>query len=235
MSIVLKIDRTLSTVIKRAIRWAQVPFEKSLGQPTLPHLVVAINKTDYHIDENQWGSIRATRKILDDFESLIDTDIDLRDYAEKWRNYGKKIETTENLLRCYYSSITFVRLPSKEHAMLLHKQVKMLHSVITETCARSHYWKRRTGMLSNSEDFQVYLQHAYDHFSRNLDDPFDFVEIGLQIRPIPSDFAGNIVRLAVAVHHHQPFTKFVDTFNKLSPMVASCIMLDIQRYSRPGM
>ena len=237
MKFVLTIDRTFHAVMKKVIRWALVPFEKSLGQPTLPHLVVAINQTGTNIDGNQWDYMKATRSILIEMDSLIHTDTELRGYVEKWRTYGKEIKDTEALLNCYYSSVWFVRLPATGDCRhtLLHKQMNKLHSVITESCARSHYWKKRTGMLSNSEDLQVYLQHAYDHFSKNLDDPFDFIKVGLEIRPIPSDFGGNIAKLAVAVHHHQPSIDFGNIFYKLSVIVASCIMLDIQRHNRLGM
>lgn len=89
-------------------------------------------------------------------------------------------------------------------------------------------------MLSNSEDLQSYLQLAFDHFSQNLDEPFNFVEVALKINPIPSDFSGSIVKVAVTIKDHHPLWDVGETFETLTTMVASCIMLDIHRQRRLG-
>lgn len=118
--------------------------------------------------------------------------------------------------------------------MLMDKQLAELHKVIEVKCSQSHYIKRNVHMLSNSEDLQLYLQLAFDHFSQNLDDPFNFVEVALKINPIPSDFSGNILKLAVAIKANHPLWTLVKIFKHLSLMVASCIMLDIGRHRRLG-
>ena len=118
--------------------------------------------------------------------------------------------------------------------MLMDEQLAKLHKVIEVKCSQSHYMKGNIHMLSNSEDLQLYLQLAFDHFSQNLDDPFNFVEAALKINPIPSDFSGNILKLAVAIKDHHPLWTLVKIFEHLSLMVASCIMLDIDRHRRLG-
>ena len=89
-------------------------------------------------------------------------------------------------------------------------------------------------MLSNSDDLQLYLQLAFDHFSQNLEAPFNFVEVALKINPIPSDSSGNILKLAVAIKDRHPFAKVLEIFDHLSVMAASCVMLDIHRHRRLG-
>ncbi|KAL9618157.1 MAG: hypothetical protein Q9160_007107 [Pyrenula sp. 1 TL-2023] len=90
-------------------------------------------------------------------------------------------------------------------------------------------------MLLNSDEMQPYLQYAFDHFSRNLDQPFDFVQASLSNNPIPSNFGGNVLKLAIDVM--DLWRDKLDgprIFKELSFMVASCIMLDSARHRTLG-
>ena len=221
-------------MLTKLVQWAAASFEKSLGQPALPHIIIVLNATDLAIDPTQWDVKEATRKLLSDVESSIERIPALQDQLETWRTKGRLIKTTKDLLECYYSSITVVRIPAKGRYMLIDEQVEKLHTEIVVKCCHSHYLKKKVRMLSMSEDLQLYLQFAFDHFAQNLDIPFDFVKVALQINPIPADFSGNIVKLAVAIRDCQDSWKVAEIFEHLSLMVASCIMLDIHRHRRLG-
>ena len=177
---------------------------------------------------------KATRKFLADVETSIDRVPAFQAELEFWRTKGYSIRTTKDLLERYYSSITVVRIPAKGRYMLIDEQVAKLHTEIVVRCSQSHYMKKKVRMLSDSDDLQLYLQLAFDHFSQNLDDPFNFVKVALKINPIPSDFGGNILKLAVAIQDHHPSWIVAEIFENLSLMVASCIMLDIHRHRRLG-
>ncbi len=221
-------------MLKKLIAWASASFEKSIGQPTLPHIIIVLNATDLAIDASQWDVKKATRKFLADVETSIDRVPAFQAELEFWRTKGYSIRTTKDLLERYYSSITVVRIPAKGRYMLIDEQVAKLHTEIVVRCSQSHYMKKKVRMLSDSEDLQLYLQLAFDHFSQNLDDPFNFVKVALKINPIPSDFGGNILKLAVAIQDHHPSWIVAEIFENLSLMVASCIMLDIHRHRRLG-
>lgn len=79
-------------------------------------------------------------------------------------------------------------------------------------------------------EMQSYLQHAFDHFSHTLDEAFDFVRASLSNSPIPLDFGGNILRLALNVMEYKSQSKqrveARELFRELGRMVASCIMLE---------
>lgn len=90
-------------------------------------------------------------------------------------------------------------------------------------------------MLLDAEELQSYLQCAFDHFARSLDRPFDFVQASFSDSPIPLDFGGNILKLALnfrRVWGAQVDLGFI--FSNLSYMVASCIMLDSARKKNLG-
>ena len=85
-------------------------------------------------------------------------------------------------------------------------------------------------MLLNSDELQPYLQHAFDHFCRNLEQPFDFVQASLAFHPPPSNFGGNILKMALDIM--RVWKNRLDgpsIFKELSFLVASCIMLDSAR------
>jgi hypothetical protein len=154
----------------------------------------------------------------------------LRDY---WIGKGRRVRQLRDLLECYYSSITVVRIPSEGRYMMIGQQVEKLHDVITRRCAELFNAKRRSRMLANSDNLNVYLQCTYDHFLQGLHTPFNFMDISFRINPIPPDFGGNILKLTVAIkdRHADPRTMFRD----LSLIVGSCKLLDSVRQSLIGM
>ncbi|KAL8929810.1 MAG: hypothetical protein Q9208_000954 [Pyrenodesmia sp. 3 TL-2023] len=223
-----------SAVLTKLVGWASASFEKSLGQPALPHIIIALNATDLAIDASQWDVKEATNKLLSSVETAINTIPALQGHVAWWQKNGRVIRTTKDLLECYYSSVTVVRIPMKGRYMLIDQQVEKLHSEIMIKSNQSHYKKQKVRMLSNSDDLQLYLQLAFDHFAQDLDTPFDFVSVALKINPIPSDFGGNILKLAVLIRNRHPSWQVVNIFEQLGLMVASCIMLDIYRHRRLG-
>ena len=85
-------------------------------------------------------------------------------------------------------------------------------------------------MLLDADELQPYLQFAFDHFACDLDSPFDFVQASFINSPIPFNFGGNILKLAInlmEVCENQIDGRTL--FTELSYMVASCIMLDSAR------
>lgn len=85
-------------------------------------------------------------------------------------------------------------------------------------------------MLLSADDLEPYLQYAFDHFSRELDMPFDFVEASFTINPIPSGFQGSILKLARDIQDVWKNELHGETiFKELSYLIASCVMLDSVR------
>jgi hypothetical protein len=215
--------------------WASSSMEKSLNQPTLPHAIIALNATDIGVDEREWDVEHATERLLSTVAGSIHRDAKYKEYADFWTGRGRDIRTMKDLLLCYYSSIRVVRIPKKGgRYMLIDEQVSRLHQEITTSCSRSYYSKRRARMLSNSDELHVYLQSAFDHFSQNLERPFNFIEVAIKNNPIPLDFGGNILKLAVALKDRGLFESGPRIFRELSTMVASCIVLDCVRHNLRG-
>jgi len=223
--------------LEKLLEWGSASIDKSLNQPALPHAIIVLNATE-NVDEREWDIDTATNLLLDDIRGAIFREPRFEEYARIWRDSGKKIENTKDLLECYYASITTVRVPSRGRYMLMDQQVEHLFSMIKKKCQASLLTKKRVRMLATAEKLQVYLQAAYDHFSKDLDTPFDFVKEALKHNPIPRDFGGNILNLALSIKANlaQPIIRDNPEriFDQMAPMVASCIMLDSVRQNLMG-
>ena len=185
------------------------------------------------MNQEEWDPEYATNLLMSNVAGAIDRDPTYRELKEYWVGRGRSIQSMKDLLECYYSSITVVRIPGEGRYMMIDEQVKKLHRVIANQCTESFNAKRRCRMLSNSETLNVYLQCAFDHFAQDLHKPFDFMDVSFRINPIPLDFGGNILKLAVAMKARFDDPKKI--FEVLSFMVSSCILLDCARQSLKGM
>jgi len=122
--------------------------------------------------------------------------------------------------------------------VLMNEQAGKLSDLIKDRCAAAHTKKRQMRMLANTEKLQFYLQAAYDHFTRDLTTPFDFVKEMLRHSPVSRNFEGNILNLALLINdspaHPLLRNDAEQIFRAMGPMIASCVMLDAVRQKLPG-
>lgn len=122
----------------------------------------------------------------------------------------------------------------------MQEQIEKLYECTMTACIASRCARNRLRMLLDVEDLQSYLQEAFNHYASTLDSPFDFVQASFRNSPIPSDFGGNILKLALNVMDivQARDSTIIDArhiFSELAYMVASCIMLDNARHKTKGM
>lgn len=83
------------------------------------------------------------------------------------------------------------------------------------------------------------MQAAFDHFTTDLNTPFDFVKEALKHSPTPRDFQGNMLSLAVSIQYYRKGSADEQSAEKLwidlSRMIASCIMLNAVRQDLMGL
>ena len=131
-----------------------------------------------------------------------------------------------------------VRIPAAGRPKLIQEQVEKLYGTIESGCKLVRDRKRSLRMLLDAAELQSYLQCAFDHFAMTLDVAFDFVQASFINNPIPFDFGGNILRMAISIMERQtpkygrPDPRAI--FQELSALVASCIMLDSVRHEIRG-
>ena len=211
-------------------------MDKSLNQPTLPHVIIVVNAADSGIDEGQWDPNYATKELLRDYENSVHQVPELREILAKFDARERRPHTTKELLERYYSSVTVVKIPSKGRYMQMDDQVGTLYNLISTKCIQSHADKKRIRMSLNAERLPQYVSMAYEHFSRRLDEPFDFVEAARRCAPLPQGFGGHVLNLilSLSLHKHGWDKKPEDLLSRLSPLIASCIMLAVIRDNTQG-
>ncbi|KAI0471495.1 hypothetical protein GGR56DRAFT_654355 [Xylariaceae sp. FL0804] len=227
-----------STVLNKLIQWGAASIDKSINQPVLPHAIIVLNATDININEDEWDVSNATQLLMSDIKGAIFREPELQEHVKTWRTRGRDLQTTEELLECYYASVNVVRVPYKGSYMLMDQQARKLSNLVKDRCAASQAKKKQMRMLATAEKMQFYLSAAYDHFSRDLNTPFDFVKESLRHTPISRNFEGNILSLALAIKNGAPEAHVRDDaeeiFRAMGPMIASCVMLDAVRQKLPG-
>jgi hypothetical protein len=127
-----------------------------------------------------------------------------------------------------------VRIPAEGRPKLIQEQIHKLYKEVCLGCEKSRERKESLRMLLDAEELQSYLQCAFDHFARTLDVAFDFVQASFFNSPIPLNFGGNILKLAINMMDLNEHTTASSIFGKLSNMVASCIMQDSVRHGIKG-
>jgi hypothetical protein len=222
------------SVLKLLIDWAAASLEKSLNQPILPHAVIVLNATDLQVKEEEWNPEHATKNLMEANRNAIQSVPEFKRYAEIWAKKGKKINSVEDLIKCYYSSITVVRIPAKGRYMLLNNQVDKLHERIMKGCDAAFYARERVRMLPHVDQLNEYLQAGFEHFSKRLDAPFNFVEIAVRNNPVPQNLGDHVSNLAADMQRKQVYDHAEQIFEALSPFLASCFLLEAIRERRPG-
>jgi hypothetical protein len=118
---------------------------------------------------------------------------------------------------------------------LIKEQIEKLYNSILVASGSARQRKANLRMLLDAEELQFYLTDAFNHFATTLQLPFDFVQASFSNSPIPPNFGGNILKLAIRVMEIWKNKADGRTiFQELSYMVASCIMFDSARRGKKG-
>ncbi|KAI0863768.1 hypothetical protein F4860DRAFT_521823 [Xylaria cubensis] len=222
---VLRNPRVIEHVFVRLVEWAAAAIETSSNQPVLPHAIIVLNASENDIDDRWWDVRDSTESILHDFGGTVNHNVTFKKWAQFWRERGKAINGL------------IIRLPSEGRPKLMEEQVGKLYDGILTACISARCARYQARMLLDVEDLNDYLQEAFNHYSNTLESPFNFVQASSRNSPIPPDFGGNILKLALdmmAILKPEQHTDARPIFSELSYMVASCIMLDSARHNNKG-
>lgn len=212
------------------MNWAAAALEKSSNQPVLPHAIIVLNASEYDIDPELWDVDISTSRLFENLSRTVFHNVTFKKYAQFWRDRHRSIETVEQLLHAYYRAVNVVRVPTSGRPNLIQTQVETLYACIVSACSDARERKAELRMLLDADELQPYLQYAFDHFACDLDSPFDFVQASLINSPIPHDFGGNILKLAISLMEQWKNAADIPIiFTELSYMVGSCIMLESAR------
>jgi GTPase SAR1 family protein len=219
--------RVIESVLERLVDWAAAALEKSSNQPVLPHAIIAFNASENNIPEELWDVDHATEALLESLSRTVYQNATFKKYAQFWRERDRQIESVQELVLSYYSSLRVIRIPTLGRPMLIRTQVEKLSDMIRWASKEARELKLESRMLLDADELQPYLQYAFDHFANNLHTPFDFVQASLTNSPIPHNLGGNILKLALQIMERWEDVANASTiFEELSYLVASSILLE---------
>lgn len=98
-------SRAIEGVLERLLEWGSVAIETTYNQPVLPYAILALNATELDVDANMWDVQTSTEQLLGSLAETVNKNVTFSKYAELWRKRGKTINTTEDLMMCYYSAL----------------------------------------------------------------------------------------------------------------------------------
>jgi hypothetical protein len=92
-------------VFERLIEWAATALETSSNQPVLPHAIIALNASENNVDTELWDVDVATERLLESLSRTVHQNVCFKKHAQLWKDRNKQIETVEQLMLSYYSSL----------------------------------------------------------------------------------------------------------------------------------
>jgi hypothetical protein len=206
-------------------------LDKSSNHPVLPNAILVINGVE---DIDISNDLSVTDQLLASLDGAIHPNNEFAQHTSFWAERGKNIRTMLDLILCYYSSFTVIRIPTKGRPKLLLQQVNNLYETITNGCSKSTVAKKQIRMLLDSVSLGLYIKMAFDHFSQDLTRPFDFVEASLEGKPSDYSLSQNLLNFAKELDHRKPKPGGIIVLENLSEMAAYCFLLDCTRHHRKG-
>ncbi|KAK4446666.1 acyl transferase/acyl hydrolase/lysophospholipase [Podospora aff. communis PSN243] len=234
---VLMNHRVIEKVFEELISWATNAIETTSNQPILPHAIIVLNASKHDNHERFWDSRQNTKDILASVSKVLDRNERLSSWADSWRRRGKTIETLQDLVLCYYSSIEVIRVPTDQMPSLVHDKVNELYQSVSKACAASLDRRRTARVVLDIQELQSYVREAFSVFAQSLEGSFDFGKAAIRNALIPVGFGANISKLLLAIANRWKDNHRVSAdqiLTELSYMVASCIMIDIVRHKNKG-
>lgn len=221
--------RQMEKDIIKLLEWAQASSAAATNRVMLPHLIILLNQSD---DKSEWDSKTTTAEVFAEQNRLLEESAEVSKFKARFEGLGAPIKTLEDLLKKSYSSIQFIRVPRGSFCTRLSIQLRALDAMIREASLDAQCQKSKSRMLLSSDSTQKFFKLAFDHFSANLYEPFDFLEKLFSMNPLPNTISDNVLLLMRAAFYslreanEEIASKFCQS---IVPVVCSAVVLDVAR------
>ncbi|KAF8538719.1 acyl transferase/acyl hydrolase/lysophospholipase [Trichophaea hybrida] len=218
-------------IMSQMLKWAETVLQKSVNQPMLPYAIIVVNALEAESNEPWWND-NITEVQLDKYAKCIESDPILMELVKYWRKRNKPIATLRELILCYYSGIKMICIPhmkTSSAAPLLITQYKKLRGEIQKAMIQTRKMRHEAELLMDSEELNIYLGDAFDHFSSDASRPFNFLSAAFARNPVRTAFGARVADVATRLMHTRTFEAGRKVFKELAPLIASTILLDVCR------
>jgi hypothetical protein len=218
---------TAEVTIERLIKWADKVLTKTVNQPSLPRAIIVVNgmknnPTDW-LDEDF-----ATNAMLRETRNMLLVDPEIRKISQSWQDKlpnGRRLDSLFDLLQLYFEDICVVYIPLKHGNPpdIIYEQYQKLRRRIEIESEKIQTKKDRSWNRLNTTELARFFNGAFDHFSHNFNEPFDFFKFSRKNNPLPVAFDQHVTNLMRKMKQDNKNVGDLDT--RIGSILASCISL----------
>lgn len=208
----------------------------SYNKPILPSAIIAFFNRDIRDDSLEYG-LTAAKMSFFGKPSLqwVSGDKELQPYVQYWESNGQHIGSAEELLSCYYSSVSVVHFPSGQSPTMMHEQVRKLYGKISQVCFKSQKQRQPSCMKWNTTTFPLFVRKAFTHFASKYETSFNFSNAWVDVQNFSAEFNWSLFNLARMARGRRDLSHAgIDLWVDLSGFVASCLFLKCARAKQAG-
>ncbi|KAI8712039.1 RING-type domain-containing protein [Fusarium sp. LHS14.1] len=220
--------------ILQLVEWGHSAMMHSYNKPILPTAIIAFINRDDRLGPWKYD-LGTARTSFFEMPSLqrISENKELQPYIQYRKTNGKIINSAEELLDCYYSSVSVMHFPNGNHPTTMHQQIQELYGIINALSLKKKTtldWKRWNW---NAATFPLFIRKAFAHFASKYETPFNFSDAWVDVQNFSLGFDRAIFNLARMARGRRDMSDAgIGLWEDMSGFVASCLFL---RYAREKM
>ncbi|KAI8670343.1 PNPLA domain-containing protein [Fusarium keratoplasticum] len=223
--------RQMEVDLEKVLEWAEESHAAATCRISLPHLIIVLNQSD---DDSEWDPAKTTQDIFDQQKNILTQNDRVKALIARFHKSGIQISSLHDLLLTSYSSVRFIRLPRGQPSPRLIEQLQKLHGMICEASEESQREKDDRKMRLSAPDMDEFFRLAFDHYSNQVREPFDFLGRIMTLHPPSDKLVASLSLLMIetfkvlGVQDESPDidVRFCDI---LAPLVCSIVVLDAAR------
>ena len=215
----------------RLIDWAKNAHDWTTNQGTKPALIYIINRENM-ADLREWSDMAsAKRRIMDKMKNSIRFESERLEWKARLRN----IRTADQLLLCYYSSISVVFIPefnaknpNCEASEMMQQYQKLYHEIDSLSTASAKA-REQAGLLFDSENLARHSITVLDELAKDPEAPLDLHKLVVVSQAHPNDFPSHVLNMLSRLSQNDENMNELVLINRVSGYVATCVASEVMR------
>lgn len=195
LHLIIDTARATMDMLTDLVNWANIGYDTTTNQRLRPFLVLIINNDDRNNAE-EWCNVDfATQKIL----SQLSDSVWFEEQKVLWQKRGKRIESSADLLNCYYDGLHVVSIPSPNATptRVILEQYEKLYELVRKGSSRAQRRRRYLGMKATAENLSLYMEIAFEHLAEDFQAPIDFHDLIQQVHQLPQNLPDHFTQALV--------------------------------------
>jgi hypothetical protein len=190
------------------VDWAHDAFDFTINQGVKPSLLYVINQ-DSHSDFAKWADVEfATAAIMEKLRKS-------KRFEEEqtlWTKRGERVETADQLLKCYYSQVKVVFIPQflpdtpMCEAQELKRQYKILYKEINDLSLLSSTNREAAGILFDVETLSRNSSGVLEELAKDFTTSVDLHRLAEPFQTYPTNFKTHVLNILSRLQELSPET-----------------------------